>query len=57
MPILERLSAELARTEEVNPAVVTCLNRLSDWFFVAARVANNGSKADVLWVPDANRVG
>lgn len=49
----ERLAVELAAAEEVNPAAVKYLNRLSDWFFVAARVANDGQ--DVLWVPGANR--
>ncbi|MFD3191970.1 cob(I)yrinic acid a,c-diamide adenosyltransferase [Sedimentitalea sp. HM32M-2] len=51
----ERLAVELAGTEPVNPAAVKYLNRLSDWFFVAARTANDGGKADVLWVPGANR--
>ena len=51
----ERLTVELATMESVNPAAVKYLNRLSDWFFVAARVANDGGKADVLWVPGANR--
>ncbi|MEL6808407.1 MAG: cob(I)yrinic acid a,c-diamide adenosyltransferase [Pseudomonadota bacterium] len=51
----ERLSVELATMEAVNPAAVKYLNRLSDWFFVAARIANNGGKNDVLWVPGANR--
>ena len=51
----ERLSVELATMEAANSAAVTYLNRLSDWFFVAARVANNGGKDDVLWVPGANR--
>lgn len=51
----ERLSVELSAHEAVNPAVVKYLNRLSDWFFVAARIANNGGKDDVLWVPGANR--
>jgi len=51
----ERLTVELATSEQVNPAAVKFLNRLSDWFFVAARVANDGGKADVLWVPGANR--
>ncbi len=51
----ERLAVELAGEEAVNPAVVKYLNRLSDWFFVAARVANDGGAADVLWVPGANR--
>ncbi|THH35027.1 cob(I)yrinic acid a,c-diamide adenosyltransferase [Aliishimia ponticola] len=51
----ERMAVELATMEAVNPAAVKYLNRLSDWFFVAARVANNGGKDDVLWVPGANR--
>jgi cob(I)alamin adenosyltransferase len=51
----ERLTVELATMEEVNPAAVKFLNRLSDWFFVAARVANDNGRADVLWVPGANR--
>jgi cob(I)alamin adenosyltransferase len=49
----ERLTVELATTEEVNEAAAKYLNRLSDWFFVAARVANEGR--DVLWVPGGNR--
>jgi len=51
----ERLSVELATMEEVNIHAVTYLNRLSDWFFVAARIANDEGRADVLWVPGANR--
>ncbi|MEM9550833.1 MAG: cob(I)yrinic acid a,c-diamide adenosyltransferase [Pseudomonadota bacterium] len=51
----ERLAVELATMEAVNPSAVKYLNRLSDWFFVAARVANNGGEDDVLWVPGANR--
>jgi cob(I)alamin adenosyltransferase len=51
----ERKTTELASTEEVNEWAVKYLNRLSDWFFVAARHSNDGGKADVLWVPGANR--
>ncbi len=51
----ERLCVELAASEEVNPAAVKYLNRLSDWCFVASRVANGNGKGDVLWVPGANR--
>jgi len=51
----ERLATDLATQEDVNPVAVKYLNRLSDWCFVAARVANDGGKADVLWVPGANR--
>ena len=51
----ERLAVELAAAEPVNPSAVRYLNRLSDWMFVAARVANDGGRADVLWVPGAHR--
>ena len=51
----ERLAVELAQDDEVNPHVITYLNRLSDWFFVAARIANSNGQDDVLWVPGANR--
>ncbi len=51
----ERLVVELATMESINPAAVKYLNRLSDWFFVAGRMANNDGKDDVLWVPGANR--
>ena len=51
----ERLSVELAGIETVNPVGVKYLNRLSDWFFVAARIANDDGRDDVLWVPGANR--
>lgn len=51
----ERLVVELATMEEVNVAAVKYLNRLSDWFFVASRIANEDGAADVLWVPGANR--
>lgn len=49
----ERLAAKLAATEGVNPQVQAYLNRLSDWLFVAARVANDNGRADVLWTPDS----
>ncbi|PRY93449.1 ATP:cob(I)alamin adenosyltransferase [Hasllibacter halocynthiae] len=51
----ERLVVELATMESINHEAVRYLNRLSDWFFVAGRVANDGGQADVLWVPGANR--
>lgn len=51
----ERLAVELASIEPINPAAVKYLNRLSDWFFVAARMANDDGREDVLWVPGANR--
>ena len=51
----ERLAVELSSSEEVNPVAIKYLNRLSDWFFVAARIANDEGRADVLWQPGANR--
>ena len=51
----ERLVVELAEAEAVNPEAVKYLNRLSDWFFVAGRIANDDGKADVLWVPGLTR--
>lgn len=51
----ERLAVELGSVESVNQSAVKYLNRLSDWFFVAARIANDNGENDVLWVPGANR--
>jgi len=51
----ERLTVELATMESVNPLAVKYLNRLSDWFFQASRIANDDGNNDVLWVPGANR--
>ncbi len=51
----ERGVVELATMEEVNGEAVKYLNRLSDWFFVAGRIANNDGADDVLWVPGLTR--
>lgn len=51
----ERLTVELASVEDINPAAQKYLNRLSDWFFVAGRIANNDGRDDILWQPGANR--
>lgn len=51
----ERLAVAVAAQEAVNPEAVKYLNRLSDWLFAAARMANDGGRDDVLWVPGANR--
>lgn len=53
----ERLIVELAGKpgEHVNPQTIRYINRASDFLFVAARVVNDNGKADVLWVPGANR--
>jgi cob(I)alamin adenosyltransferase len=47
----ERWAVSLAQEEELNPQVLTYLNRLSDFLFVAARAANaRAGAADVPWV-------
>ncbi len=51
----ERKIVELNTRDPVNKYAVHYLNRLSDWFFVAARIANNNGKSDVLWKPGANQ--
>ncbi|MFD2678990.1 cob(I)yrinic acid a,c-diamide adenosyltransferase [Camelimonas lactis] len=53
----ERLVVALdAREGEiVTPAAIKYLNRLSDFFFVAARWLNDRGAADVLWTPGQNR--
>lgn len=53
----ERLAVALAAKpeERVSEPAVKYLNRLSDFLFVAARVANDDGRADVLWVPGKNR--
>jgi cob(I)alamin adenosyltransferase len=51
----ERGVVELATIEVINAEAVRYLNRLSDWFFVAGRIANDDGAVDVLWVPGANR--
>jgi len=47
----ERRLVALARKETINPQAIIYLNRLSDLLFVMARRANDGGRADVLWVP------
>ena len=51
----ERETVALSAMETVNESAVKYLNRLSDWFFVAGRIANNNGADDILWVPGANR--
>ncbi len=41
--------------EPVSDAARAYINRLSDWLFVAGRVANDDGALDVKWVPGANR--
>jgi cob(I)alamin adenosyltransferase len=53
----ERLMVELKDKpgESVTAAAIKYVNRLSDFFFVAARFTNDKGLADVLWVPGQNR--
>lgn len=57
----ERLMTALAEAEPglVSQAGLKYINRLSDFFFVAARYANRApdgkGPGDVLWIPGANR--
>ena len=53
----ERRVVALAHDEDVNPATIRYLNRLSDFLFVAARViARADGGAEVLWVHGDRRV-
>lgn len=51
----ERSAVAAAGTRALNPAALAYLNRLSDWLFVAGRVANGNGAGDSLWVPGASR--
>lgn len=51
----ERAVTAMAAETPVNPAAVTYINRLSDLLFVLARVCNEDGRADVKWIPGANR--
>ncbi len=51
----ERELVALMANESINPQALIYLNRLSDLLFVLGRVANDGGKADVLWVPGKSR--
>lgn len=47
----ERLLVELHSRSGVEPAILTYMNRLSDWLFVQARLANHrAGTADIPWV-------
>lgn len=51
----ERMTVALAALEGINESALRYLNRVSDWLFVAGRIANDDGKADVLWVPGLTR--
>ncbi|MEA1072538.1 cob(I)yrinic acid a,c-diamide adenosyltransferase [Sphingomonas sp. LY160] len=51
----ERAVVALMAEEEVNPAALAYINRLSDHLFVAARHVAAGQGGDVPWRPGATR--
>ncbi|MEP0189136.1 MAG: cob(I)yrinic acid a,c-diamide adenosyltransferase [Erythrobacter sp.] len=51
----ERAMTALCDETAVNPSALAYINRLSDLFFVLARVINDNGARDVKWVPGANR--
>ena len=51
----ERAMTALAEGDPTNPQALAYINRLSDYLFVLARVANDCGKADVKWIPGQNR--
>lgn len=53
----ERVMVALAASpgERVDDPAMRYVNRLSDFLFVAARIANKRGAADILWTPGQNR--
>ena len=51
----ERAMTSMAAVEPINPQALAYINRLSDYLFVLARVANDDGRGDVKWIPGANR--
>ncbi|MEH6684309.1 MAG: cob(I)yrinic acid a,c-diamide adenosyltransferase [Qipengyuania sp.] len=51
----ERAMTAMAGQMPTNSEALAYINRLSDYLFVLARVANDDGRADVKWVPGANR--
>jgi cob(I)alamin adenosyltransferase len=51
----ERSIVTLTQHDQINAEILPYVNRLSDWFFVLARLANaRAGRADVAWEkPDA----
>lgn len=47
----ERAIIDLLEKEKVNPTLLTYINRLSDFLFVAARFENR-EEGDILWIPE-----
>ena len=51
----ERLMTELAEVEDINPAALKYVNRLSDHLFQLSRKVNDNGATDILWVPGQHR--
>jgi cob(I)alamin adenosyltransferase len=51
----EREITRLADGDQVTPAAIRYINRLSDHLFVLSRWLNDKGRQDVLWTPGANR--
>ncbi|WP_435200272.1 cob(I)yrinic acid a,c-diamide adenosyltransferase [Qipengyuania sp. 902] len=51
----ERAMTAMATEVRTNPQALAYINRLSDYLFVLARVANRDGADDVKWVPGQNR--
>ena len=52
----ERLLLTLSRSEQLNPAILPYMNRLSDWLFTIARyLLACTATPEVLWVKAAER--
>jgi cob(I)alamin adenosyltransferase len=51
----ERAAVSLHECEPLNPHLLSYLNRLSDFLFVAARFVAKDEGGDVLWKPGATR--
>ena len=52
----ERHTSEVSSNEKINDQALIYLNRLSDLFFVLARITNNNGDDDILWVPGKIKV-
>lgn len=51
----ERTMTAMAADIPTNPQALSYINRLSDYLFVLARLANDEGRGDVKWIPGANR--
>ena len=51
----ERAMTAMAAADAANPQALAYINRLSDYLFVLARIANLSAGGDVKWIPGANR--